>query len=55
MLNKTFETLQQTKVRLEACLEVDKELTKAQRGDINDIVELVTRILDEVTNEEYPA
>lgn len=49
MLNNTFETLQKTKVRLTACLEVDKSLDIYIKAEIRDIIELVDRILDEAT------
>ena len=50
MNNQTFETLQKTKVRLEACLEVDKSLNVYLRAEICDVIELIVRMLDEVTN-----
>lgn len=53
MNNQTFETLQKTKVRLTACLEVDKSLNIYLRAEIRDIVELIDRILDEVTDQKY--
>lgn len=52
MENKTLETLQRTKARLEACLEVDTKLSVYIRADIKDIVELIDRILDEVTTSQ---
>lgn len=55
MNNQTLETLQKTKVRLTACVEVDKSLNLYQKAEIRDIIELIDRILDEVTNEEHPA
>ena len=55
MNNVTFETLKSTKARLEACLEVDTKLSVYIRAEIKDIVELVDRILDEVTNQEHSA
>jgi len=55
MLIKTFETLQKTKVRLTACLEVDRSLNVYQKAEIRDIIELIDRILDETTDEEHPA
>ena len=53
MNNQTFETLQKTKTRLEACMEVDKSLNKYLKAEIRDIVKLIDRILDEVTNQEH--
>lgn len=53
MNNQTFETLQKTKVRLTACLEVDKSLDIYLKAEIRDIIELINRILDEVANEEH--
>lgn len=55
MDNKTFETLQKTKVRFEAILEVDHSLNKYLKAEIRDIVELIDRILDEVTSPKNPA
>lgn len=55
MNNQTFETLQKTKVRLETCLEVDDSLNKYLKSEIRDIVELIARILDEVTTSQDPA
>lgn len=55
MLNNTFETLQKTKVRLTACLEVDKSLDIYLKAEIRDIVELIDRILDEVASSQDPA
>lgn len=49
MLNNTFETLQKTKVRLTACVEVDKSMDIYTKAEIRDIVELIDRILDETT------
>lgn len=54
MNNQTFETLQKTKVRFEAILEVDDSLNKNLKAEIRDIVELITRILDEVTASQNP-
>lgn len=47
MNNQTFETLQKTKVRLTACVEVDKSLDIYTKAEIRDIIELIDRILDE--------
>lgn len=47
MNNQTHETLQKTKVRLTACLEMDKSLNIYQKAEIRDIIELIDRILDE--------
>lgn len=52
MNNQTLETLQRTKARLEACLEVDKSLNKYLKAEIRDIIELIARILDEVTSSQ---
>ena len=55
MNNQTHETLQKTKVRLTACLEVDRSLNVYQKAEIRDIIELIDRILDEVTSPQDPA
>lgn len=49
MNNQTFEILQKTKVRFETILEVDDSLNKYLKAEIRDIVELISRILDETT------
>jgi len=46
---QTLETLQKTKVRLETALEVDKSLDKYQRAAIRDILDIVSRLIDEAT------
>jgi hypothetical protein len=45
MLNKTFDTLNQTSVRLETILEVDNELADWQKRAIRKILLIITGIL----------
>lgn len=49
MNNKTLETIQKTVARLTSCVEVDKDLGVYQKAEIEDVIELLSRIIDEVT------
>lgn len=46
MNNKTFETIEKTIVRLEACLETDTNLDKFQRADIRDVLDLLVKLYE---------
>lgn len=49
MNNITFQALQKSKARLEACLEVDKGMDKYQRASIVEIIDLLDRLINETT------
>jgi hypothetical protein len=50
MNNKTFETIQKTVARLTSCVEVDRDLGVYQKAEIQDVIELLSRLIDEATN-----
>ena len=56
MLNNiTFQALQKSKARLEACLEVDKGMDRYQRASIVEIIDLLDRMINEATKATHAA
>ena len=53
MNNITFETLQKSKARLEACLEVDKGMSVLVWASLVEIISVLERLINEATDQKH--